>query len=82
MKKLISLLIIPTLTLSLILSGCGAKNQIQTQQEQSDAEWFADEVLDVDDWGKKKKVKSSTTKPSTSTKSSTSKAKSNTSKKK
>ena len=83
MKKLIALLIIPVF----LLSGCGAKtNQIQQDEDQNFFEWFADEVLDMDDWGKKKKVKTTTPKTKSSvskpsikskpkTKSSTSKKK-------
>jgi len=79
-KKLIALLIIPVF----LLSGCGAKtNQIQQDEDQNFFEWFADEILDVDDWGKKKKVKATTpkTKSSVSKPSSKSKTKSSTSKK-
>ena len=81
MKKLIALLIIPVF----LLSGCGAKtNQIQQDEDQNFFEWFADEILDVDDWGKKKKVKTTTpkTKSSVSKPSIKSKTKSSTSKKK
>jgi len=99
MKKLLAISIIPIL----ILSGCGAKsNKVQTpqsqqqvQQQDDDEEdemgWFADEVLDMDDWGEKKKTKvkpktntstPSVTKPSTGTKPSTAKSKPNTTKKK
>ena len=81
MKKLIALLIIPVF----LLSGCGAKaNQIQQDEDQNGVEWFADEVLDMDDWGKKKKVKTTTpkTKSSVSKPSIKSKTKSSTSKKK
>lgn len=70
MKKLIPLLIISTL----ILSGCGgSKNNIpqsqspqQSQVQDGDEEmsWFEDEVLDMDDWGEKKKSK---VKPKTDT---------------
>ena len=78
MKKLIALLIIPVF----LLSGCGTKAS-QIQQDQNGVEWFADEVLDMDDWGKKKKVKTTTpkTKSSTSKSSSSTKSKNNTSKK-
>ena len=78
MKKLIALLIIPVF----LLSGCGTKaNQIQQDEDQNGVEWFADEVLDMDDWGKKKKVKTTTpkTKSSVSKPSSKSKTKSSTS---
>ena len=81
MKKLIALLIIPVF----LLSGCGTKaNQIQQDEDQNGVEWFADEVLDMDDWGKKKKVKTTTpkTKSSVSKPSIKSKTKSSTSKKK
>ena len=81
MKKLIALLIIPVF----LLSGCGTKaNQIQQDEDQNFFEWFADEILDVDDWGKKKKVKTTTpkTKSSVSKPSIKSKTKSSTSKKK
>jgi len=80
-KKLIALLIIPVF----LLSGCGTKaNQIQQDEDQNFFEWFADEILDVDDWGKKKKVKTTTpkTKSSVSKPSIKSKTKSSTSKKK
>ena len=80
MKKLIALLIIPVF----LLSGCGTKaNQIQQDKDQNFFEWFADEVLDMDDWGKKKKVKTTTpkTKSSVSKPSSSTKSKSSTSKK-
>ena len=81
MKKLIALLIIPVF----LLSGCGTKaSQIQQDEDQNGVEWFADEVLDMDDWGKKKKVKTTTpkTKSSVSKPSIKSKTKSSTSKKK
>ena len=81
MKKLIALLIIPVF----LLSGCGTKaNQIQQDEDQNGVEWFADEILDMDDWGKKKKIKTTTpkTKSSVSKPSSKSKTKSSTSKKK
>ena len=80
MKKLIALLIIPVF----LLSGCGTKaNQIQQDEDQNGVEWFADEVLDMDDWGKKKKVKTTTpkTKSSVSKPSLSTKSKSSTSKK-
>ena len=80
MKKLIALLIIPVF----LLSGCGTKaNQIQQDKDQNFFEWFADEVLDMDDWGKKKKVKTTTpkTKSSVSKPSSSTKSKSSASKK-
>jgi len=79
-KKLIALLIIPVF----LLSGCGTKaNQIQQDEDQNGVEWFADEVLDMDDWGKKKKVKTTTpkTKSSVSKPSLSTKSKSSTSKK-
>ena len=78
MKKLIALLIIPVF----LLSGCGTKaNQIQQDEDQNGVEWFADEVLDVDDWGKKIKTTTPKTKSSVSKPSSKSKTKSSTSKK-
>ena len=75
MKKIIALSILSVL----LLGGCGARPN-QVEEDESGAEWFADEVLDVDDWGKKKKSKSGITTPSA--KSSTSKPKNSTSKKK
>lgn len=87
-KKIIPLLIISTL----ILSGCGASKskvqqpqatQSQVQDDDEEMSWFEDEVLDMDDWGEKKKHK---VKPKTDTNKSvkvtTPKTKSNTSKKK
>ena len=58
MKKLIALLAISVF----ILTGCGS-NQIQPvpqpveQEDDDEMGWFADEVLDMDDWGEKKKSK-------------------------
>lgn len=71
MKKLITLTILATL----LLSGCGSSQHQpqpvqqprQVQQSEDEMSWFADEVLDMDDWGEKKKytVKTEVTKPST-----------------
>ena len=66
MKKLIALLAIS----ALILTGCGS-NQVQLvpqpseQQDDDEMGWFEDEILDMDDWGEKKKHKTKTeaTKP-------------------
>jgi len=59
MKKLISLSILA----ALLLTGCGT-NQAQTvpqpteqQDDNDEMGWFEDEVLDMDDWGEKKKSK-------------------------
>jgi len=96
MKKLLAISIIPIL----ILSGCGSKSnkvqmpqpqQVQQQDDDEEMGWFADEVLDMDDWGEKKhkKVKpktstgsSNVTKPSANTKAPTVKSNTSTTKKK
>jgi len=57
MKKLLTSLVLS----AFILTGCGS-NPVQTVQqpvERQDEEmgWFVDEVLDMDDWGEKKKYK-------------------------
>lgn len=79
MKKLITISII----LTLLLSGCAGKpnqtqqpQQVQQRDDEDEMGWFADEVLDMDDWGEKKKYKIETkvskppsTKPLVGTKS-------------
>jgi len=79
MRKLITLSVLSVL----LLTGCGS-DQAQTvpqpveQEDEDEMGWFADEVLDMDDWGEKKKHKTKTEvvkplspKPSVDTKSTT-----------
>jgi len=59
MKKLIALLVIS----AFVLTGCGTnqpqpvQQPQQVEQDEDEMGWFADEVLDMDDWGEKKKSK-------------------------
>lgn len=81
MRKLIALSVLS----ALLLTGCGSSRaqtvpQPVEQQDEDEMGWFADEVLDMDDWGERKKHKTKTEavkplspKPTTKPKISTSK---------